>query len=232
MSNKIKYIVFFLILISSIGFVGCKDKENIIIDSSYIVKTVPKEPIFSYSEISTDIKNKMLGSSMPKNEPISFDDLSYLKLTYYGFDEKTHIGEMIVNKDVAEEVVEIFKELYMEKYPIEKIKLIDEYNASDELSMKDNNSSSFCYRTVSGTDVISNHGKGVAIDINPLYNPHVNTSTNKVSPDTAYDYVNRNTVVKGMIVKGDACYNAFIKRGWSWGGNWRNPDYQHFEKNK
>ena len=219
-------------LISSIGFVGCKNKENIIIDSSDIVKTVPKEPIFSYSEISTDIKNKMLGSSMPKNEPISFDDLSYLKLTYYGFDEKTHIGEMIVNKDVAEEVVEIFKELYMEKYPIEKIKLIDEYNASDELSMKDNNSSSFCYRTVSGTDVISNHGKGVAIDINPLYNPHVNTSTNKVSPDTAYDYVNRNTVVKGMIVKGDACYNAFIKRGWSWGGNWRNPDYQHFEKNK
>lgn len=232
MSNKIKYIVFLLILISSIGFVGCKNKENIIIDSSDIVKTVPKEPIFSYSEISTDIKNKMLGSSMPKNEPISFDDLSYLKLTYYGFDEKTHIGEMIVNKDVAEEVVEIFKELYMEKYPIEKIKLIDEYNASDELSMKDNNSSSFCYRTVSGTDVISNHGKGVAIDINPLYNPHVNTSTNKVSPDTAYDYVNRNTVVKGMIVKGDACYNAFIKRGWSWGGNWRNPDYQHFEKNK
>lgn len=232
MSNKIKYIVFFLILISSIGFVGCKNKENIIIDSSDIVKTVPKEPIFSYSEISTDIKNKMLGSSMPKNEPISFDDLSYLKLTYYGFDEKIHIGEMIVNKDVAEEVVEIFKELYMEKYPIEKIKLIDEYNASDELSMKDNNSSSFCYRTVSGTDVISNHGKGVAIDINPLYNPHVNTSTNKVSPDTSYDYVNRNTVVKGMIVKGDACYNAFIKRGWSWGGNWRNPDYQHFEKNK
>ena len=141
MSNKIKYIVFFLILISSIGFVGCKNKENIIIDSSDIVKTVPKEPIFSYSEISTDIKNKMLGSSMPKNEPISFDDLSYLKLTYYGFDEKTHIGEMIVNKDVAEEVVEIFKELYMEKYPIEKIKLIDEYNASDELSMKDNSSS-------------------------------------------------------------------------------------------
>ena len=213
MSNKIKYIVFFLTLISSIGFVGCKNKENIIIDSSNIVKAVPKEPIFSYSEISTDIKDKMLGSSMPKNEPISFDDLSYLKLTYYGFDEKTHIGEMIVNKDVAEEVVEMYK-------------------ASDELSMKDNNSSSFCYRTVSGTDVISNHGKGVAIDINPLYNPHVNTSTNKVSPDTAYDYVNRNTVVKGMIVKGDACYNAFIKRGWSWGGNWRNPDYQHFEKNK
>ncbi|MDU2199079.1 MAG: hypothetical protein E7E21_11800, partial [Peptostreptococcaceae bacterium] len=117
MSNKIKYIVFFLILISSIGFVGCKNKENIIIDSSDIVKTVPKEPIFSYSEISTDIKNKMLGSSMTKNEPISFDDFSYLKLTYYGFDEKTHIGEMIVNKDVAEEVVEIFKELYMEKYP-------------------------------------------------------------------------------------------------------------------
>lgn len=230
MSNKIKYIAFFIILISSIGFIGCKSNEGII-DSTDKVKPISeKGPIFSYSEISTDIKSKMLGSSMPENEPISFDNLSYLKLTYYGFDEKSHVGEMIVNKDVAAEVVEIFKELYDAKYPIEKIKLIDEYNASDELSMKDNNSSSFCYRTIAGTDVVSNHGKGVAIDINPLFNPHVNTSTNKVSPDTAYDYTNRNTVLKGMIVKGDACYNAFIKRGWSWGGNWKNPDYQHFEK--
>ena len=39
--------------------------------------------------------------------------------------------------------------------------------------MNDNNSSSFCYRTIKNTDIVSNHGKGLAIDINPIQNPHV-----------------------------------------------------------
>ena len=64
-----------------------------------------------------------------------------------------------------------------------------------------------------------------------LLNPHINNSRGTVSPNTATDYIDRNQSIKGMIVENDDCYNAFIKRGWSWGGNWKNPDYQHFEKN-
>lgn len=232
MINKIKYIAFLLVLISSFSLIGCSDKDSTIVSSS-ITKEEPEkeEAFFSYSEIPSSVKDKMLGYSMPESEPISFDTLSYLQLSYYGFDGKTHTGEMIVNKEVAAEVVEIFKELYEVKYPIEKIKLIDEYEANDDLSMKDNNTSSFCYRTIANTNVISNHGKGMAIDINPLLNPHINNSRGTVSPNTATDYIDRNQSIKGMIVENDDCYNAFIKRGWSWGGNWKNPDYQHFEKN-
>ena len=231
MLNKIKYILFLLILIN---LVGCESKEITLNDSNITkeeTSNVNKEPIFSYSNIPSEVKEKMIGYSMPEDEPIKFDSLSFLKLSYYGFDDKTHIGEMIVNKEVAAEVVDIFKELYEAKYPIEKINLIDEYNADDEISMQDNNTSSFCYRTIAGTNKISNHGKGVAIDINPLYNPHVNTSTNKVSPTTATKFIDRDDIIKGMIVENDPCYNAFIKRGWTWGGYWKNPDYQHFEKN-
>ena len=185
-------------------------------------------PVFSYSSIPDDIKEKMIGVSMPSFEPVSFDELSYLKLTYYGINGKINGGEMVVNKAVANEVVDIFKELYENKYPIEKIKLIDEYNAVDSDSMADNNSSSFCYRTIAGTDKISNHGLGVAIDINPLQNPHV--IKGKANPVDGQEYVDRSTPKPGMIVEGDDLYNAFTSRGWSWGGHWKNPDYQHFEK--
>ncbi|WP_081712145.1 M15 family metallopeptidase [[Clostridium] dakarense] len=186
------------------------------------------EPVFSYSPIPDNIKSKMLGLSMPKSEPISFDSLSYLRLTYYGFDGNIHIGEMVVNKDIASDVVDAFKEVYYKKYPIEKIRLIDEYNADDELSMADNNTSSFAYRTIKGTNVISNHGMGLAIDINPLQNPHVVGNT--ASPKEGSDYIDRSNIRKGMITEGDDLYNAFVNRGFSWGGHWKNPDYQHFEK--
>lgn len=184
--------------------------------------------IFKYIDIPDDIKNNMIGKSMPINSNISFEELSYLKLTYFGFDNNTHIGEMIVNKKLAKEVVDIFKELYQNRYPIEKIKLIDEYNANDNLSMKDNNSSSFNYRTIAGTNKISNHGKGMAIDINPLQNPHIKGII--ISPPEGELYKDRKNIRKGMIIKNDVVYNAFIKRGWKWGGEWNNPDYQHFEK--
>ncbi len=166
---------------------------------------------------------------MPSNKPISFDELRYIKVSYYGFDNNIHTGDMIVNKEVAAEVVDIFKELYTKKYPIEKIKLIDDYEANDELSMKDNNSSSFCYRTIANTSVVSNHGLGLAIDINPFQNPHV--IENNTSPKESFAYADRTNLKLGMIREGDDCYNAFISRGWSWGGHWKNPDYQHFEKN-
>lgn len=186
------------------------------------------DPIFSYTPIPEEVKEKMLGFSMPENIPISFDELSYLTLSYYGFDGNTHVGEMIVNKRVAADVVDIFKEIYEKKYPIDKIKLIDEYNAIDELSMNDNNSSSFCYRTIKNTNIVSNHGKGLAIDINPVQNPHV--IGDDISPKSGYNFKDRSNIKQGMIIEGDDLYNAFIKRGWTWGGHWKNPDYQHFEK--
>ncbi len=155
--------------------------------------------------------------------------MAYVQITHWGFDDKEHTGEIILNKKVAGEVVEIFRELHEAKFPIEKIRIIDEYDANDELSMLDNNSSAFCYREIAGSNgKLSNHSYGIAIDINPIQNPYV--KNNMVLPESGKEYLDRTNVRKGMIVEGDVCYNAFKQRGWTWGGDWNSlKDYQHFE---
>lgn len=46
--------------------------------------------------------------------------------------------------------------------------LPDVYNADDEKQMRENNSSSFCYREISGSKTLSLHAQGLAVDINTL----------------------------------------------------------------
>lgn len=187
-------------------------------------------PVFKYSSLSNEVIEKIVGVSWKENAPVKLEDLSYITVTYWGFDGKEHIGEMIVHEKLAHEVTDIFKELYEGKFPIEKIKLIDEYDAKDELSMADNNTSAFCSREVTGQKgVFSNHSYGIAIDINPIQNPYIKGEI--VLPEEGNSYLDRSNVRKGMIIKGDVCYNAFKSRGWTWGGEWKSlKDYQHFEK--
>ena len=191
--------------------------------------TLPTAEIFAYRKIPSSVLEKMMGNSIPDKGTVDISKLSYLTIIYWGFDEKAHIGEMIVHTGLAQEVLDIFVEVYDQQYPIEKMKLIDEYGANDELSMADNNTSAFCYRAVANTNKLSKHSTGRAIDINPLYNPYV--VKNAVLPVNSESYLDRELSQKGMIHQGDALYNAFIKRGWTWGGNWATQkDYQHFDK--
>ena len=181
--------------------------------------------------ISNDIKEKMIGNSMKENAIISFDDLRYLNMTYYGFDHLSHIGEMIVHKDVADEVLEIFKILYQHQFPIEKMNLIDKYSGDDILSMEDNNTSGFNYRKIANTDKLSTHSYGKAIDINPVQNPYFIPNTQFFEPKKSKKYIDRTLSEKGMIKENDIVVKTFQKYGWEWGGNWSTPkDYQHFEK--
>jgi len=189
---------------------------------------------FTASVITDDIFNRIKGKSYPEGATVSLDDLRYLKVLHYGFDGEIHEGELIVNHRIADDVLSIFKELFDIKYPIEKIRLIDEYDANDEASMEDNNSSAFCYRVIAESTTLSNHALGLAIDINTLYNPYVYTrkdGTLFLQPENAGDYVDRDVDNPYYIKKGDACYNIFIKYGFTWGGDWNTKkDYQHFEK--
>ena len=87
-------------------------------------------------------------------------------------------------------------------------KIISDIKIDDNLSMNDNNSSAFCYRIIKGSNKISNHGKGMAIDINPFQNPHVIGET--TNPVEAYMYSDRTIGHTGIIIEGDDCYNAFV----------------------
>lgn len=188
------------------------------------------EKVFEYEPLSEEIKERIRGVSWKETVPYPLDDLVYIQVTYYGFDGKTHIGELIMHKLVAPEIIEIFKMLFEAKYPIEKVKLIDDYDASDEASMADNNSSALCVRSITNQyNELSRHSYGVAIDINPIQNPYI--SSNMILPEAGENYQDRTNKRKGMIIEGDICYTAFVSRGWTWGGNWTSiKDYQHFQK--
>lgn len=195
-------------------------------------KKATKE-LFYQKKISDKLFQRIYQKSYKKNCTIAKEELRYIKVLYIGFDGETHTGELIVNQKIASDVIHIFYELYQQKYPIEKIKLIDTYEADDEQSMSDNNSSCFNFRTIKGSDKLSNHSKGLAIDINPLYNPCVKTEGNTVicQPANGIDYIDREKNFPYKITEEDICYQIFEKYGFSWGGHWNHiKDYQHFEK--
>ena len=188
--------------------------------------------LFYSSEIDDAIKARISGISYPEGAKIPLSDLRYLRVLHRGFDGLTHIGEMIVHKSIADDVLEILQELYLNDYPIERMVLIDEYNGDDEASMSDNNSSAFNYRTVTGDTTLSNHAYGMAIDINPLYNPYVTVynGTTIISPAAGSTYADRTNDFAGKMDSNDLCVQLFKAHGFSWGGDWDSPkDYQHFE---
>ena len=183
--------------------------------------------------IPDEIFAKMQGKSYKDDCTIPRDNLRYIHVLHKNIEGETLEGEMVCSKLIAEDLLEIFRELYEQSYPIEKMRLIDEYDANDELSMTDNNSSCFNYRTISHTNKISKHGLGVAVDINTLYNPYTKVVDGEriIEPAAGAPYLDRDADFPYKIERGDLCYNLFISHGFEWGGDWPDrKDYQHFEK--
>ena len=172
-----------------------------------------------------------LGGSWRPGCPVEPDALRRVELDYVGLDGQVHRGELIVNQDVVTEVQELFAELRALRFPIDKMRNVAQYpNAEDELSMRDNNTSAFNCRGIPGSDSWSYHAYGRAIDVNPLWNPYVN-SRGEFEPATAGPYLDRSRTDPGMMHAGDPAVRVFTDRGWTWGGDWRSPkDYQHFER--
>jgi len=180
------------------------------------------------------LKDRITGLSYPADASgckLSYDDLRYIKLLYVDFSGVTHDGELIVHAKLAQEVMTIFHELYQAGYPLASVRLVDDFGepGDDNLSMAANNTSAFNYRFVSGTNTLSRHSYGAAVDINPLFNPYI--VGNRVAPPGGADYVDRTRDFSGKIDHDDLCYKLFRKYGWSWGGDWSgDKDYQHFSK--
>ena len=152
-------------------------------------------------------------------------NLTLINVMYISFDDKIHKGQIVIHKKLSAEIKEIFDELLSKRFPIEKVIPIVKYNWDDETSMRDNNSSAFNYRFIAGTEKLSNHSYGIAIDINPLQNPYI-VGKRVIPAGSKYD-----KDVKGTILQGSEVVKAFKKRGWDWGGDWTSrKDYQHFEK--
>lgn len=184
---------------------------------------------FPYMEIPDFIFDKINKVSFTEDCPVTREDLRYVKILYWGTDNKTHTGELIVNKAIAEKTRDAFFDLYKASYMIERVELVDNYGANDEVSMSYNNTSCFNARKVKGTDEWSKHAYGMAIDLNPLYNPYI-SEDGKVLPIKGEKYADRDDYFSMKIDSKDYAYTVFKKYGFSWGGEWEKvKDYQHFE---
>ncbi len=159
--------------------------------------------------------------------PVTLDELSYLTMSHFGFDQKFHTGEMIVNTSVAEQVVEVFRDLHEARFPIEQMRVITKEEIDAHPTGDWNDTTSFVCRPAVGSESWSQHAYGFAVDVNPFHNPYLKGDL--VLPELASAYTDRDTVRVGMIVPGDVVTESFGGIGWGWGGNWSSlKDWMHF----
>jgi hypothetical protein len=161
--------------------------------------------------------------------PVGPSQLREVRMTFWGFDHRAHTGRMVVNASVVSEVVQVFRALYGERFPIMEMVPEDAYHGNDNRAAAADDTSGFNCRDVvaPGPPRWSVHAYGEAIDVNDVQNPYVDGAT--VIPPAGRRYLDRSDVRPGMAVPGGALVEAFASVGWYWGGRWTgSPDYQHF----
>ena len=242
-----------LILTSNLMFANCKSDDNTvkpgyseedltILKEWQAGKTVPAaaveafggvEKCFAAEPIPDNVWGRMQNKTYKENPHVGRDDLRHIRALHWDYDEKIHVGEIICNKLIADRVAKILHQLYDAHYPIQLMVLPDEFDADDEKQMRANNSSCFCYRAIAGTTKLSKHARGLAVDINTLYNPYYQDradGTRYIQPATAADYCDRTWDFPYKIDHDDLCFRLFTADGFEWGGDWTScKDYQHFE---
>jgi hypothetical protein len=188
----------------------------------------PSTPGAPFHAVVTAAPSGRMRASWRPGCPVGLSDLRLLAVSHVGFDGLVHRGQLVVHRKQAAPLSRVFRTLYDARFPIRRMRLVDEYGADDDRSMSDDNTSAFNCRPVTGRPgVWSQHSYGWALDLNPFENPYVSGST--VLPGEAAAYADRSRRDPGMIHAGDVVVRAFGSIGWGWGGSWSRPkDYQHF----
>ena len=187
----------------------------------------PVQPPF-VARVSAVTRSQLRYSYRP-GCPVGPARLRSLRVRYFGFDNRAHVGVLIVNASVTRAVVTVFRELYAARFPIRRMEPVEAFRGSDDRSMAADNTSAFnCrYAVAPGAKHWSVHAYGEAIDVNTVENPYVEGGL--VRPATGRRFLDRENVRPGMAVPNRVLVKAFLSVGWKWGGRWTSsPDYQHF----
>lgn len=161
--------------------------------------------------------------------PVSLDELSYVRVSVWGFDGRPHTGEMLLHEDVAADVVSVFERLFDARFPIEALRVTSADDLERAPTGDENVSESFVCRPITNRSGWSQHAFGLAVDLNPFLNPYVRDGV--VIPALAGAFLDRSNVVPGMVTAGDVVVEAFASIGWGWGGSWTTlSDWQHFSR--
>lgn len=231
MTKRLFIGLLFVLLVSSASAQG-RYRPGDVVPEPYL-KVFGSEAFFSVAPISETLKQRMEDCSFKAMGGVTWEQLRYLQVLHRDADGNALVGEMVCNERIADDLLDIFKTLYQAGYPIERIRLVEEYGGDDEASMRDNNTSCFNQRATTAGGTLSKHSYGLAVDINPRYNPYMKLKPNGqtvVRPEGSEDYLERTLGHPYQIIKGDLCYRLFRQHGFIWGGEWLSgKDYQHFE---
>lgn len=160
-------------------------------------------------------------------------DLRYVRVLYRNFDNDVQVGEIMVNAAIAQDIEDIFYDLFMHKYQIGKMILPDAYGGRLNESFADNNTIGLCFG-LSDDSSGSEHALGLAVDLNPLYNPMIrdNGKSLTIYPMEGQLYIDRTIAAPHYISADDYVCKVFLNHGFAWkGDSVPAADYKHFVKN-
>ncbi len=133
-----------------------------------IIEKITEPEIIIDSQMT--FEEAIAGTKAPQD---IIDQLVLIDVEYYSTDDKLHRGQLLLNHSIEKDIIAIFDSIKIWRFPIVQAIPIVAFDWDDNLSMAANNTSSFCYRKVVGTDNLSRHATGRAIDINPFFNPMI-----------------------------------------------------------
>jgi hypothetical protein len=159
--------------------------------------------------------------------PVGLAELRLLRLSFWGFDDRPHTGQLVVNASVADDVVSVFRDLYAARFPLEEVRLVTRADLDAPPTGDGNVTAAYACRPVRGSSEWSAHAYGLAVDVNPFVNPYRNGDL--VLPELASAYLDRDWQRPGMIYADGPVVRAFDRVGWTWGGTFRSVlDLHHF----
>lgn len=185
-----------------------------------------RAPAIEVTAVPAAVRSRMEGVSWHGGDPRCprWADLAYLQLDHLGFDGVAR-GELVVAAALAARTVQLLGRLWQLGLPIRQLRLVDDFGGSDDASMAADNSSAFNFRRVDGTDLLSQHALGRAIDLNPVENPW--RRPDRILPEAGRAFADRGVIRPGMIVRPGPVVAAFDELGWEWGGDWRHAFDDH-----
>ena len=160
--------------------------------------------------------------------PAGREDLRRVEVNFHDWKGGVERGVLVVNRDVAGDIADIFTEIFNRRFPIRSMRPIEQFGGDDNASMAADNTSAYNCRTAAQANsnaADSPHANGRAVDINPRENPWLDPRCDCFMPTGTHA---ARTPGKGKILEGGPVWRAFTKRGWIW-QDIATPDYQHFD---
>ncbi len=223
-----------LLDVTATGFPAPQDAPEEYLDRRLVTPDVLPPPVDdAFAWTSVEIPPELVErSSWREGCPTTLAELRYVTVSFWGFDGLHHTGELIMHRDVVDDLRGVFAVMHETRFPLEQVALLEPVDFHEfHRNGDDNITAMYECRASTGSSRWSQHAYGRAIDINPFHNPYRKQTDEGlvVLPAYATAYVDRGDVRPGMLIEGDPVVDAFDAIGWGWGGRWRSlKDWQHF----